>query len=101
MKFVRGNGVWQLVDEHAPASACVIATLRNEVEVLALSYFCQLYLQAAERVPEHFSVRHQGADYTVTPLGSPGEKLALVIRGEGFSSTVTTEFELAHRSGGG
>lgn len=94
MQFVQRDGVWLLIDETAPADACVIATLRSEVEVLALREFCQCFLQAPDGVPEHFSIRHRGADYTVTPLGAPGEKLALVIRGDGYSSTVATEFAM-------
>lgn len=93
MKFVQGDSVWQLIDEAAPAGANVIATLRSEVEVLALGEFCQFYLRGS--VPEHFPVRHNGNDYTVTPLGAPGEKLALVIRGDALSSTVATEFRMA------
>ncbi len=97
MKFVHQNGVWLLIDELAPREACVIATLRNEVEVLALREFCQLTLQAPDHIPEHFLIRHKGADYTVTPLGAPGEKLALIITGNGYSSTVETEFAMPGR----
>ncbi len=97
MKFVQREGDWQLIDENAPADACVIATLRSEVEVVALGEFCKFYLQSPDRVPEHFTVRHKGAEYTVTPLGAPGEKLALVIRGEGYSSTVATQFAMSGR----
>jgi hypothetical protein len=92
MKFEQRGNDWLLIDENAPEGADVIAVLRSEVELVALSRFCQLYLQAPDRVPEHFTVSHKGADFTVTPLGAPGEKLALVIRGDGFSSTIPTEF---------
>jgi hypothetical protein len=99
MKFVRGQGVWHLIDENAPKEACVIATLRNEVEVLALREFCQLTLQAPDHIPEHFPIRYQGVDYVVTPLGAPGEKLALIISGDGFSSTVATQFMMPSNEG--
>jgi hypothetical protein len=94
MRFVQGEGVWHLVDEHAPADACIIATLRSEVEVLALSEFCRRYLHRADEVPEHFPVTYRGVTYLVTPLGAPGEKLELAIRGGGHSSTVKTEFAM-------
>jgi hypothetical protein len=96
VQFVRRKDVWLLIDENAPEQACVIATLRDEIELLALREFCQFYLQG--RVPEHFPIRHGSADYTVTPLGAPGEKLALVIRGDGYSSSVATEFRMAGQS---
>ncbi len=94
MQFVQQDGVWLLVDGPDPNHRRVIATLRDEIEVLALSEFCKLTLSAPDRIPEHFPVIHKGTAYTVTPLGSPGEKLALVIRGDGHSSTVATEFAM-------
>lgn len=92
MKFVQEQGVWHLIDETTPERAFVIATLRNELEVLALREFCQLTLRDHEHTPEHFQIRYKETEYTVTPLGSPGEKLALSIVGNGFSSLVSTEF---------
>jgi hypothetical protein len=62
--------------------------------VLALSEFCKRMLRDPDKIPEHFPIRHKGADYTVTPLGAPGEKLALAIRGNGHSSTVATQFAM-------
>src|SRR5262249_23204993 len=94
MKFVQGEGVWQLIDETAPRGARGLATLRSGGRWLTRREFCQFYLQAADRIPEHLPIRHGGADYTVTPLGAPGEKLALVIRGDGYSSTVATQFDV-------
>src|SRR4051812_18936959 len=99
MKFVGKQGIWHLIDETAPEAACVIATLRNEVEVVALREFCRYSLQTPDRIPEHFLIRHRGADYTVTPLGAPGEKLTLIIRANGFSSTVATEFRMPGQGG--
>jgi hypothetical protein len=92
VQFVQRKDVWLLIDETAPEDACVIATLRDEVELLALREFCLFYLRG--RVPEHFPIRHGVADYTVTPLGAPGEKLSLIICGEGYASTVATEFAM-------
>ena len=99
MKFVQRDGGWLLIDEKAPQEACVIATLRSEIEVLALREFCSLTLRAADRIPEHFAIRYREADYTVTPLGAPGEKLSLIIRGKEYTSTVETEFMMAPREG--
>jgi hypothetical protein len=94
MRLVQRGDVWLLIDEAAPESACVIAVMRDEVEVLALHEFCRAYLQRPGGVPERFTVRCGDAEYTVTPLGTPGEKLSLVIRGEGYSSTLGTEFRM-------
>lgn len=90
MQFVQRDGVWFLVDGTDRA----IATLRNEIEVLALAEFCKITLMEPGRIPEHFPISHKGAGYTVTPLGAPGEKLSLVISGEKYSSTVKTEFAM-------
>jgi hypothetical protein len=93
MRFVQQEGVWLLVG--GPDDNRVIATLRNETEVLALAEFCKLTLTVLGRVPEHFSISHNGIIYTVTPLGAPGEKLSLVIAGASYSATVQTEFTMA------
>jgi hypothetical protein len=95
MRFVQREGVWDLVEDGDPAGVRVIATLKNEVEVLALHEFSQRFLVSPRRVPEHFQISHKGTDYTVTPLGAAGEKLALVVAGSGFSSTIATAFTLA------
>ena len=94
MQFVQENGVWLLVTNAETGKRRIIAELRSEIEVVALSEFCRLTLSAHDRIPEHFSVTYEGVDYTVTPLGAPGEKLDLVIRGRDHSSTVATEFVL-------
>jgi hypothetical protein len=94
MKLVQRDSVWLLIDETAPEEACVIATLQGEVEVLALREFCRLYLRGDDRIPEHFAIKYRGADYRVTPLGAVGEKLSLVICGNGYASTVATEFAM-------
>lgn len=101
MEFVQQDGVWLLVDGPNPASRLVLATLRDEIEVIALAEFCKLTLAAPDRIPEHFSVSHKGAGYTVTPLGSPGEKLSLVITGGGTSATIATEFTVPAKEVGG
>jgi len=61
-----------------------------------LAELCKLTLSDPDRIPEHFPVSHKGSVYTVTPLGPPGEKLSLVIRGGEYSSTVATEFRMPH-----
>lgn len=94
MRFVQRGSDWLLIDENAPVDACVIAVLRSKVEVVALNEFCKLTLTNPEHIPEHYPIRFEGADYTVTPLGAPGEKLTLVISGNGRSSAVVTEFAM-------
>jgi hypothetical protein len=87
MRFVKGEGAWHLVDDESR----VLATLRDEVEVLALREFCVFFVADDARVPERFQVEHGGRRYVVTPLGGPGEPLTLVIAGpEEWRSTVQT-----------
>lgn len=92
MKFVRGQGAWHLIDEEAPRDACVIATLRNEVEILAMKLLCEHFLAEPARLPDPFSVQHDGSFFNVVPATRNG-KLILHITGEdGTDSCVETEF---------
>lgn len=96
MRFIRVEGGWQLVDEGAAEGARVIAFLKSEVEAAALLSFCEQYLADPRRVPEHFTVAHEGQWYTVTPLGGPGEPLTLLVGREGgVPARITTTFVLA------
>jgi hypothetical protein len=91
MKFIEANGEWHLVAH----TGLIIASLKSEVEVLALRAFCERYFTAPARLPEHFWVERHGERYCVTPLGGPGEKLAIVVSGPGVSRTIATAFELS------
>lgn len=96
MKFLKRGTGWQLIDENAPPNACVIATLRNEIEAAALKRFCELYLEATrEGSGSPFSVDHCGHTYTVFPESGVGGKLRLRIVGPELAETfVDTEFLL-------
>jgi hypothetical protein len=93
MRLVQENDRWLLIDETSPGGR-VIATLRDRVEVVAFAEYAKLTLSAPRKIPEHFRIRHDGAEYTVTPIGSPGERLSLVISGARYSATVATEFRM-------
>jgi hypothetical protein len=93
MQFVQKGGCWLLVDESAPEHACVIATLRSAVEVLALRTFCEHFL--AGQAPGAFHITHENTEYTVTPLQDRGGKLSLrVAGGNGWLGRIETEFAL-------
>jgi hypothetical protein len=93
VKFVRRQGVWHLIDEQAPPEACVIATLRSEVEVKALKKFCELWVSDPTRALAGFEILHNGKRFEVSVAG--GEKLDLRLLGEdGSATTVETEFAL-------
>lgn len=95
MKFVTGQGVWHLIDDSSSSSPLVIATLKSEVEVLALGKFCELFLAAPENLPSQFEVRYEGKSYTAYFLGEKGEKLTLHLTSEGQSvTTISTELVL-------
>ena len=89
MRFEKEGDLWLLVSGEPRQ---VIATIRSEVEVVALAEFCKLILSDPSKVPEHFLIRHNGTEYVVTPLGAPGEKLSLVVSGGENSSSIVTEF---------
>src|SRR5258705_10998761 len=82
MKFVAGQGVWHLVDEIARDCTRVIATLNDEVEILALRKFCDLYLNNSDNLPSQFEIQHQGKPYKVYFLANPGQKLTLHVVGD-------------------
>jgi hypothetical protein len=92
MKFVQRSGVWHLIDENSPDQSGVLATLKNDAEILALKKFCEYYSEAGARgVPEHLAFEHQGIQYTVTPVGALGEKLRLILIGsDGTSGSIET-----------
>jgi hypothetical protein len=90
------EGGWQLVGETAPGNTVLLATLKSKVEIQALRQFCEYFLQDPHQIPEHFLVESGGKRYTVTPLGGAGEKLTLLVAGEGGEAArVATEFVLA------
>lgn len=94
MKFIRDQGVWHLIDENAPQHACVIATLRSEVEVMAMKEFCDLFLTEPDKLPGAFSLRHGSSLFNVVPERRHG-KLVLHITGEdGTDSCLETEFAI-------
>jgi hypothetical protein len=99
MRFIRGEGFWQLVTGDAPAETRVIATLRTELEVLALTRFCEHYLADPGALPSRFEIEYQGRTYRVYFLGGSGEKLTLHIDGGGEVLSVVTEFVLGTRNG--
>jgi hypothetical protein len=93
MRFVQSGEGWQLVDDQSR----VLATLRSEVEVLALKQFCVHFVANSATVPEHFVVVLRGQRHVVTPLGGPGENLTLLITGpEGLRVTVETGLRLVN-----
>lgn len=94
MKFVRDQGVWHLIDENAPQHACVIATMRSELEILAMKMLCEHYLAEPTRLPEPFTIQHEGNLFNVVPARQDG-KLILHISGEdGTASSLETVFVL-------
>jgi hypothetical protein len=95
MRFIQRQGVWHLIDENAPEEACVIATLRNEAEVLALKGFCERYLGGDGHQLGEFEVWHAGQRYRVRSFSGAGGKLVLEVEGEdGTRSRVDTQFSL-------
>ena len=94
MRFVPEAGVWHLVeDDHA--GVLVLATLRTEIELLALKTFCTHFAADPLKVPEHFTVGQSGRQYRVTPLGADGEPLRIVIRADdGQVTTIETALVL-------
>lgn len=93
MRFERRSGdVWLLIDEAAPPDACVIATVRGSIEVLALKGLCEVYLASTGQF-EPFEFTHEGHRYRATPFSDRGGKLSLRIDGsDGTLSRVETEF---------
>src|SRR5690348_6375487 len=93
MRFVEGTGgVWLLVDESAPSDACLIATLRGLVEVLAMKRLCEARLISADCL-DPFEIPFEGRTYQVTPYSDRSGKLSLRIDGsDGSLSRVETEF---------
>jgi hypothetical protein len=95
MRFVERGGAWHLVREDGGGGEVVLATLRSEVELLAMARFCELYLSTGGNVPSRFEVRHGGRAFVVYFLGSRGEKLTLHMAGaDGAVSSVETSFIL-------
>lgn len=96
MKLVKSGTEWHLIDEDAPPDACVIATLRDDVEAAALKRFCERYLDETGADPGGpFSVEHAGHSYTVFAESRKGKKLILRIVGtDGAEAFVRTEFVL-------
>ena len=76
MRFVQRQGIWHLIDENAPQGANVIATMRNDVEILVLKRFCEEFLRGSGPPPGEFEVRHGGRCYRVAPLQGPGGRLS-------------------------
>ncbi len=93
MRFVQeAGGVWLLIDETAPPDACLIATVRGPVEVLALKGLCEALIGAAGTVQD-FAFTHDGRGFQVTPYADRGGRLSLRIDGsDGSLSRVETEF---------
>jgi hypothetical protein len=93
MQFIQeSEGVWLLIDETAPSDACLIATVRGPVEVLALKGLCEARLAAAGP-PQPFVITLEGRGYRVTPYADREGRLSLRIDGkDGSLSRVETEF---------
>ena len=93
MQFTHGaEGVWLLIDETAPPDACVIATVRGAVEVLALKGLCEARLQSPGPLTS-FAFAFEDREYRVTPFPDRGGRLSLRIDGsDGSLSRVETEF---------
>jgi hypothetical protein len=95
MRFVEHEGCWRLVDDSAPGQSRVLATLRSEVEVLAMAAFCEHYLADPNNLPSRFEVRHGARTHVVFFLGGRGGRLTLHVEGEdGTVTDVATEFVL-------
>lgn len=94
MKFVRDQGVWHLIDENAPQHACVIATLRTEVEILAIKMLCEHYLAEPTRLPDPFSIQHDGNFFNVVPARQAGRVILHITGEDGTASSLETEFVL-------
>jgi hypothetical protein len=93
MRFVQRQGVWHLINENVPHGANVIATLRNDVEILVLKRFCEQFLEGSGVPPGEFEVRHSGKCYRVIPVQDRGGKLAFEIKGDdGSLARIDTEF---------
>jgi hypothetical protein len=93
MRFIQRQGFWHLIDENAPEEACVIATLRNDVEILVLKRFCENYLGGSGLPTGEFDVQHDGRCYRVVPVRGTGGKLAFEIAGDdGSLARIDTEF---------
>jgi len=87
MRFEQREDGWALVD----GDSRLLATLRSEVEVLALREFCTRFVERPGSVPEHFTIAFRGLRYTVTPLGGQGEHLTLLITApDGVRSRIDT-----------
>jgi hypothetical protein len=96
-RFVQKQAVWHLVEESRPN--VVIATLKNDVEILALREFCEHYAMGSEKTPQRFRIECRGKAYTVTPIRSNGERLTLLISGSGGESyRLETEFTLSSKA---
>lgn len=92
MQIVPAGGLWQLIDETAPADANLIAVLRGPVEVLAVKALCEQML-LPNGLPNEFSFTHDGRSYRVTPFSDRDRRLSLRIDGDdGSLSRVETEF---------
>jgi len=95
MKFVQEtDDIWHLVDENAPASSCVIATLKGPIEIIAIKRFCEVFLQMPHLLLDAIRFSHEGHSYSVRPFSDRGNKLSLRIeRDDGALWRIETEFE--------
>src|SRR5947209_1480406 len=96
MRFVTGEGgTWHLIDEAAPPDACLIASVKSPVEILALKGLCEVMLDPT-RTMRDFEVTHDSITYSVKPYADRGGRLSLRIDGsDGSLSRVETEFRAA------
>jgi hypothetical protein len=93
MKFTEGEGVWYLIDEAAPSDACVIAVLKDDVELLALKRLCEDMLEVGASAGGSFAFLHDGKRYEVTRYADRGNRLSLKIVGDdGSLRRIESEF---------
>jgi hypothetical protein len=95
MKFAPWGSGWRLVEETS-SDVRVIATLKNEVEVLALKRLCEEYATNAGRAPSSFGFSHAGMDYKTYCFCDAGDKLVLHVTAAGCPTfTIQTEFVIS------
>ncbi len=84
MKFEERDGVWVLIDEAAPPDSCVcvIAVLKDEVEILARKQLCEQFLSNAGQSFQAFSIEYKGKKHKVALFPDRGNRLSMQIQGE-------------------
>lgn len=90
---------WQLVSDEADGKSIVLATLRNEWEVVAVIRLCEETLKEG-CPPSRFEFGHGGERWTVYCLGEEGERLVLHVTRDGvLVGEISTGF-VVPRGGG-